>query len=80
MEERPSWGFWIAGTFVLLLFSGCLLVPAIVALGGGKYIAASAMIVIEILYHWGGALAGAVAAAALILSIVWFVNRRSPPR
>jgi hypothetical protein len=80
MEERPSLGFWIAGTLVLLVFSGCMIVPAIVALGGGKYVAASAMIIVETLYHWGGALAGAVAAAVAILSIVWFVNRRRPPR
>jgi hypothetical protein len=69
-------GFWIAGTFFLLVLLSCPLLSAMIALGGGNYVMGGILFLAVVLREYGPHIAGAFAAAGMILLTVRLANRR----
>ncbi len=78
MYEPVPRGFRIVGVLMMLAFTGCALLPAVIFMGGGRYVVASVWVVAEFLYDWGAVIFGVLVAAGTILLIVRWANRRPP--
>jgi hypothetical protein len=76
MDERPSVGFWIAGTLLLLVFAVPALLPLIFFMCGAKYVLGGMVHLGFFIYEWAVPIAGTLAGGGLILLIVRLVNRR----
>ncbi len=78
MDERPSWGFWIAGTTFMLLMMGVALLPIFLLAGGKSAFYILGWLVVFLIYS-GSPIAGVLVFAGMILLIVRGINRRRAP-
>lgn len=76
MDERPPAASWIAGALIMLAFAGCIALPTIIVLGGGRYIAACVIFIAVFLYDWAAPIVGTIVGAGVILCVVWMANRQ----
>jgi len=76
MDERPSWGFWIAGTLLLLVLVVPALLPLIFLMVGAKYVLGGIVHLGFFIYEWAVPVAGTLAGGGMILLTVRLVNRR----
>ena len=75
MDERPSLGFWVAGTAIMLFFIGSASLPAII-LFGGKPVIQVLVVTILLLFGYAREIVAVLASAGIILLIVRLTNRR----
>jgi hypothetical protein len=79
MDDRPSQGFWIAGTLFLLAMLFAFLLP-IFLLAGGKPAFGILIGSLFFLFESFPFMAGLMAFVGTIVLIVRLVNRRRDPR
>ena len=78
-DERPPWGFWMAGTSVALALLSVCILPFLILAGGERSIAV-AIWVIAFFIESGPSILGAIAFAGVIVLFIRLVNRRRGTR